>query len=471
MDLEFVFYPRSIAIVGITTLNVNHWTRAFLTGLIEFKYPGKLYLVNPKGGQIQSINVFKGLEEIDGNIDYIIGIVPASAAPELVRQAASKGTRVIHFCTSGFSETGEEEGIRLEKEVLETAKKHNIRIIGPNCLGIYCPDSRVSFSPLFPKESGNIGFLSQSGGNFGSLMRDAGLRGLRFSKAISYGNAGDLNETDFIEYFADDPNTEIVAMYIEGLKDGKRFRQALEKISSKKPVIIFKGGTTEGGARAVAGHTSSLAGNERIWDSLCKQFNIIRVYSLTEIVDVLVTLVHFPRPKGRNALIFGGGGGASVMITDKFEKKSLKLPQLPPEIISKIREYTPVAGNILKNPVDYSDALAFPDKVAKTLTLINEWDGADFIVKFSRAGQTPTLGGKMGRSYLFETVKPGNNTTTKPIAVVIEGSLLPPEQEGTYETVKFYADRGLPVYHSFDSVATAIDLVLSYYETKDGRNR
>jgi len=469
MDLDFVFYPRSIAIVGITTLNVKHWTRAFLTGLVEFKYPGKLYLVNPKGGQIEGITVCKSLEEIGETIDYVIGLIPASAAPELVTQVAYKGTRVIHFCTAGFSETGEKEGIRLEKEVLEAAKKHNIRIIGPNCLGVYCPDSRVSFSPLFPKESGNIGFLSQSGGNFGSLMRDAGLRGVRFSKAVSYGNAGDLNEADFLEYFANDPKTEIVAMYIEGLKDGKRFRQALEKISSTKPVIIFKGGVTEGGARAVAGHTSSLAGNERIWDSLCKQFNIIRVNSLTEIVDVLVTLGHFTRPKGRNAVIIGGGGGASVMITDKFEKKGLKVPQLPQDIISKIREYTPVAGNILKNPVDYSDGLGFRDKVEKTLTLINEWEGADFIVKFIRAGQTPTLGKKMGLEYLLEPSKTGNGITSKPVAAVIEGSLLPPEQEGTYETMKFYADRGLPVYHSFDSAATAIDRVLSYYETKDRR--
>jgi len=409
MDLEYIFHPRSIALVGITSVHHWHWTRAFLSGLVEFQYPGKLYLVNRKGGKIEGHNVYRSLDEIDDTIDYIIGLIPAAVAPELVMQAAGKGTRVIHFCTAGFSETGEEEGMRLEKEVLETARKYNIRIIGPNCLGLYCPENRISFSPIFPKESGNVGLLSQSGGNVNFFMRDAGLRGIRFSKVISYGNACDLNEGDFLEYLVDDEKTQIIAMYIEGLKDGRRFRKLLEKASRNKPVIMLKGGITEGGSRAVAGHTSSLAGSVSTWDSLCKQFNIMQVESLSELVDILVTLAYFQRPRGRNAVIIGGGGGASVIITDKFEKRGLKVPQLPKEIIAKIREYTPVAGNILRNPVDYSDSLAFPDKVEKTLNLITDWDGADFLVKFIRTGQTPTLGGRMGPAFMIN--KNGSNNT------------------------------------------------------------
>ena len=168
-------------------------------------------------------------------------------------------------------------------------------------------------------------------------------------------------------------------------------------------------------------------------------------------------------------MIIGGGGGASVIITDKFEKKRLKVPQLPEEIIRKIREYTTAAGNILRNPIDYSDSLGFPDKVKKTLNLINDWDSADFLVKFIRTGQTPTLGGKIVPDFLINSNDTVDPEHSKPVAVVIEPGVLPVEQQGMYETVKSCADHELPVYYSFDGAATAIDIVLNHYEINDRR--
>lgn len=282
-SLEFLFHPRSIALVGITTVHSEHWTRAFLDGLLEFQFEGPIYLVNPKGGKIQGLKVFTSLQDIPGNIDYAISLVPAPAAPRLVEDCAHKGVRAMHFCTAGFSETGEAEGIRLENELVELARRNHIRVIGPNCMGIYCPQSRLSFGPIFPKESGPVGVISQSGGNVNYLVRQGGLRGVHFSKAISYGNACDLNESDFLEYLASDVDTKIIAMYIEGIKDGNRFRQVLAEATKEKPVILLKGGLTEGGTRAVAGHTAALAGSQVAWDSLCKQLNIMRVDSLDEL--------------------------------------------------------------------------------------------------------------------------------------------------------------------------------------------
>lgn len=465
--LEFLFHPRSIALVGITTVHPEHWTRTFLKGLLEFEFEGPIYLVNPKGGEIEGHHVFPGLQDIPGTIDYVIGLVPAQAAPGLVEACAHKGVRATHFCTAGFSETGEAEGIRLEAELLEAAQRNHIRVIGPNCLGIYCPQSRLSFGPIFPKESGPVGVISQSGGNVNYLVRQAALRGVRFSKVISYGNACDLNECDFLEHLAADADTKIIAMYIEGIKDGKRFRQALHEATREKPVILLKGGLTEGGTRAVAGHTAALAGSQVAWDSLCKQLNIIRVGSLDELADVLVTLLFMPLPRGRNVALIGGGGGASVLITDKFERRGLGVPQFPQEIISQIREFTPAAGNILRNPVDYSQTMMDPEKVSKTIDIISRWEGIDFLVKFVRTGQSPMLGGIMGQSFLMSRgASEKEGVSSKPEAIVLEPSVVPEEARGIFDSLKTCVSSRLPVYYSFDSAANAINLVLSYSENR-----
>ena len=290
-SLEFLFHPNSIALVGITTTKPWHWTRTFLEGLIEFEFDRPIYLVNPKGGVIKGHTVHTSLLDTPSSIDYVIALVNAQIAIRLLEECAEKGVRAVHFCTAGFSETGEVERIKLESELVEVARRKGMRIIGPNCMGIYCPESRLSFSPAFAKESGPVGFISQSGGNSICLVRQGALRGVRFSKVISYGNACDINENDLLEYLAHDVDTKIIALYIEGIKDGKRFRRALEEATKKKTVILLKGGITEGGARAVASHTAALAGSRATWDALCHQLGIICVASVEEMIDVLVTLL------------------------------------------------------------------------------------------------------------------------------------------------------------------------------------
>jgi len=337
-------------------------------------------------------------------------------------------------------------------------------------MGIYCPKSRLSFGTVFPKESGPVGVISQSGGNANYLIRQAALRGVRFSKVISYGNACDLNESDFLEYLGADADTKIIAMYIEGIKDGRRFRKALEEATKEKAVILLKGGLTEGGARAVAGHTAALAGSKVTWDSLCKQLGMISVESLDELADVLVTLLFLPPPKGRNTVLIGGGGGASVLITDEFEKRGLKVPQLPPEIIRQIREFTPPAGNILRNPVDYSQTMIYPDRLSKTIDIILRWERVDFLVKFMRTGQSPQPGGISGQSFLLrEGTSAKDGAPSKPVAVVLEPSILPEEAKGIFAVLQECVSSRLPVYYSFASAANAINLVLSYHENRAGK--
>jgi len=470
-DLDFLFHPDSVALVGITTAQTWHWTLTFLEGLLEIGFDRPLYLVNPKGGEIKGHKIYASLKDVPGNVDYVIGLVNAQIAPRLVEECAEKGVKAIHFCTAGFSETGEEQRIKLESELVEIARRKGIRILGPNCMGIYCPQSRLSFSPAFPKESGPVGVISQSGGNSIFLVRQAALRGVRFSKVISYGNACDINENDLLDYLTNDADTKIIALYIEGIKDGKRFRRAMEKATKEKTVILLKGGATEGGARAAAGHTAALSGSRTTWDALCKQLGIISVSSIEEMIDVLVTLLFLPLPRGRNAVLFGAGGGASVLIADEFEGRGLRVPPLPPEMVAQIQEFTPIAGNILRNPVDYSQAMMNLEGVVKTFSIVSGWEGADFIVTFVRTGQFTTsrlsedhLNLLMSRFSIKQGLLP------KPVAMVLEPSILPNEAEAILVAIRGCISSGLPVYYSFAAAANAINLVLNHAEKCSSRS-
>ncbi len=457
-NLEFLFHPRSIALAGISTANPDHWTQSLLDGLLEMEYPGPVYPVNLKGGEMHGLKVYPSLSEVPDAVDFVIGLVPAAAATELVESCAGKGVNAIHFCTAGFSETGEEEGSKLETELTETARKLGIRIIGPNCMGLYCPKSRLSFSPFFSSEGGSIALISQSGGIATSVVRQALPRGLRFSKAISYGNACDLDECDFLEYLAEDSDTHIIAMYIEGTKKGKKIRQALEKAAQEKILVLLKGGVTGGGTRAAAGHTGALAGNKTVWDALCKQLGIIRVRSPMEMLDVLVTLEFMPSLGGRNAALVGAGGGASVLITDAFEKHGLNVPRLPESLISRIREFTPIAGNILKNPIDYGQNIQDIDKFSKTIEIISRWDGIDFVVKFI----IPSMGVRpmtvsADQAKMFGQLFISRGQSSKPVAMVTEPNVSPQDVERVVAFHEACVSARVPLYHSFDAAVNGRD--------------
>ncbi len=467
-SLQPLFYPASIALAGITVGNPEHWTRTFLDSLLEFHFERPLYLVNPRGGEIKGIKVYQRLADIPQDVDYVISTVPAKAAPGLLEECSHKGVKAVHFCTAGFSETGEEEGVRLEAQLAELSQKTGIRIIGPNCMGIYCPESHMSFNIGFPKKSGPVGFISQSGGNTGALINQVMSRGVRFSKVISYGNACDLNESDFLKYLAGDPETKIISLYVEGVKDGPRFRQALHKAGKEKDIVLLKGGVTEGGARAAASHTGSLAGSEMIWGALCRHLGIIQVYSLEELADSLVTLSFLPAPKGRRAALIGAGGGSSVLITDEFERGGLEVPPLPQEMRNRISEFTPLAGNILRNPIDYSQSMMEPEKLLKTVHIISRWEKIDFLIWFQDLAWIPLHAMDYIHVILDGIIKE-SRAALKPIGFIIRTDISPEQTKKVHLFVQKCVSAKLPVYYSFASAAHAIDLVLSHNERRLGK--
>jgi acyl-CoA synthetase (NDP forming) len=353
--LEHIFHPRSIAIVGISADLPKLWIRRlYLDSLVEGRFPGRIYLVNPKGGEMAGFPIYRTLAEVPGEVDQVIVSIPARYTPALLEECLARGVKVVHIFSSGFAETGEPDRIDLQKQLVAIARKGSMRIIGPNCLGLYYPGGRIKLSPDFSMEPGPIGYLCQSGGNVDYTVRHATSRGLHFSKVVSYGNASDINECDLLDYFAADPETKVIAAYIEGVSDGRRFARVLKKAAAAKPVVVFKGGYTAGGLRAAASHTGSLAGADAVWTGALRQAGAIRVYSIEELVDMLMALLRMAPPKGLNTCVLGHGGGASVMATDEVEQAGLRMAPMPAAVRDTLTQFIDLANSMLRNPVDVS---------------------------------------------------------------------------------------------------------------------
>ena len=353
--LEYIFHPRSIALVGASTDPLKWFINEFyIEPLIRMGYQGKIYAVNPRGGEILGLPVYAHLRDIPGPVDHVISCIPARETIQLLDECREVGTRILQLYTAGFAETGEPEGVELQRKLLEAARRNHVRILGPNCMGIYCPTSRMSFCINYPYEAGPVGLISQSGSNATYIIRSAVVRGLGFSKAISHGNACDINECDLLDYLTDDPETKVIAAYIEGTSDGERLRKVLTRAASTKPVVIYKGGYTDGGARAAASHTGALAGSDAAWEGLLRQVGAIKVCSVDEMVDMLVVLLRMAPPGGLNVCAVGNGGGASLLATDELERAGFRLPPIPPKIRDRMKELIPLAGSMLRNPIDAS---------------------------------------------------------------------------------------------------------------------
>jgi len=352
-DLEAIFRPRSIAVAGASA-NERSQGYEYVQGLVEIGFSGAIYPVNPKLDELLGLKAYPRLEAIPGPVDFLISAVPASAVLELIEEAKAKGTKLIHFYTARFSETGREDAAALERELGRLTREAGIRVIGPNCMGLYYPKMKITFDPALPYDAGNIGFLSQSGSHAFRVIGRGKDRGLRFSKVISYGNALDLNEADFLEHFAEDTDTEIIGAYIEGLHAGRRFFEALRRAATRKPMVILKGGRTAAGHAAAASHTAALASQQAVWRAAVRQAGALEVDSINEFIDMLVAFRNAGPARGPKVAVLGGAGGGTVEAADLCQEAGLELAPLPQEIREDLREKVPHAWDWVGNPVDGS---------------------------------------------------------------------------------------------------------------------
>jgi len=463
LSLDYLFHPSSIAIAGVSTDTTTKIAsgRVFLESLIDAGFKGKIYPISRSRGEILGLKIYPSIRHIPDTVDYVISAIPAQDTSQLIVDCASKEVKAIHMFTAGFSEIADKEGEQLESEITTIAQQRGVRIIGPNCMGLYCPKTGLAFHPDLPKESGNIGFISQSGGNSIYLVREAGTKGIYFSKVISYGNACDLNEADFLQYLTHDPETKVIAVYIEGVKNGAHFIDALKQATKAKPVIVYKGGTTESGTRAVASHTGAIAGSNRVWDSLLKQAGAIQVDSMEELLDILSLFRYMPPPKGRATAIIGIGGGNSVQAADACSNAGLTVPLLPPEIRSRLkRVYASEVGASFRNPVDMY--FVRWNLLQETIKVVADCDQIDLLIIHITLGFNPRYEVRLIKPYigLFTGLSKKIN---KPTAIVLQPFGLAKWAPTTSEAETALYKAGFPVYPSVGQTAKAIAKFIEYH--------
>ncbi len=376
IDFEKLFNPRSIGIIGVNEKRAGGY---WLNSLKRFGFEKPIYLFNPrlKGKTIADIPVYGSVLEIpdDKPIDYVIVAVPARLCPAVLEECGKKGVSFATIFASGFSEVG---NAHLEVEVLEVVKKYDIRVIGPNCMGIFVPKNKITFSyGLLSKDSGNFGGIFQSGGlAIYIAAKGQSIYGTFPSKIISIGNQIDLNFVDFLEYFLEDDETNIIALYVENIKSqeiGRKFINVVKKLTMKgKPVILWKVGSGEATRETIMSHTGGLAGSLKIWEAVAKQTGALMVRDSNELINLAMTFQHISSmPMNRNMGITTGGGGASIETADTFERHNLKVPKLAPETSAKFREFVPDVNTIFRNPLDLGGSMGNPEIFYKTLITLD----------------------------------------------------------------------------------------------------
>ena len=348
--LDALFYPKSIAVIGASR-EPRKVGYALLSNLISFHYEGDLYPVNPSASEVLGLKAFPKVSGIGSNIDLAVIAVPARFVPETLLDCAAAGVKAAVIVSAGFREAGP-EGVRLEQEVNRIGKEHNIRILGPNCLGVINTSNRMNatFSAGMLPE-GKIAFFSQSGALGIAILDWAIGNKIGFSKFISLGNKTDLNEIDFMEYFIQDPGTDIILGYIEDVVDGKRFLATAPAATKAKPIILLKSGGTEAGARAASSHTGALAGSEVAFRAAFKQTGVIRAQGIEDLFDTALAFSCGKLPKSDRLLIITNAGGPGIIAADTSERLGLKLTQLSKETIESMAKLLPPNAS-LYNPVD-----------------------------------------------------------------------------------------------------------------------
>ena len=368
MNLQKFFSPLSVAIVGASR-EEGKVGYEILANMIASGYSGELYPVNPKADELQGLTCYPSLDSIGKTPDLAIVVIPARLVPGVMEECASLGVTSVIIISAGFKEVGE-EGARLEKEIARIARSGGVRVIGPNCLGVIAPNARLnaSFGGELP-QVGNIGFLSQSGALLAAILDMANASGIGFSKLISMGNKVDVDELDLITALGQDPETKVIAGYLESIDDGDAFVTAAESISRIKPILLMKSGGTGAGAKAASSHTGSLAGLETAYECAFERSGIVRCPSIQAQFDYAQAFAYQPLPAGDRVAVVTNAGGPGIMAADAIEREGLTFAQLTDETRTKLAEYLPAAANV-QNPIDVlGDAFADRYEVATRLVL------------------------------------------------------------------------------------------------------
>lgn len=465
--LEDILKPRSIAVAGASGSGRGG---GFVSPLIELGFKGDIYPVNPKYDEIMGMKAYPNIKEIPGPVDFVISSIPATGILNLIDDCVEKGVKCVHLFTARFSETGRKDAADLELELLRRAQAGGVRLIGPNCMGVYNPEMGIAFNEGMPRESGKVGLASQSGQVVGEIVGLAAQRGVRFSKAISYGNALDFNESDYLEFFAQDPQTEIILMYIEGVRDGRKFAAALKKAAAVKPVVILKGGRGDAGTRATASHTASLAGSQAIWESMVHQAGAISAGDIEDLVDISIALYHSKPIIGRRVGVAGGSGGSSVQAADQCEEAGLDVIPLPQDIRDELKAADNPIWDWIGNPADFSISMGDHHAAQQIIRMMAKHPDFDLLFMFIhgpwRNTTEPFSLDRHMQAYNMDEFR------NKPIITIFgdrprgKGKEADWHKDISAQIQEWLIEAKLPVYPTVGRAARAASKVAGYFERR-----
>ena len=355
-DFTHFFEPRTVAVIGASTRNPHALPNVFIRRIREFGFTGDIYPISPTAVEVEGLPCYKSLADTPKPVDYAyIGVsgVQIPAMLEAVRDKKPGHVRFAHVVSSGFGEV--DEGKALQEDLVAAARAGGMRLVGPNCMGLYSPRGRITFAEVGPWELGHVGVLSQSGGLGTDIIRRGRERGVKFSALVTVGNCADVTPTEFVEYYFADEQTQVIGLYLETAKDGRRLFELLREKKAGKPVVILKGGRTQQGLAAAASHTGSLAGDDRVWVALSRQTGCVLVDTLDQFIDTLLLFQsvkpNVAHPTQRVAL-FGNGGGTSVLATDYFARLGLDVTPFEQTVIAELAALKLPPGTSITNPVD-----------------------------------------------------------------------------------------------------------------------
>jgi acyl-CoA synthetase (NDP forming) len=383
-EIANLFNPTSIAFVGASA-QLGKWGNMLMTTVLAGGYEGDIYLVNPKAEEIAGRKVYKTIGDIPGSVDLAIVTVPAIQSLKLIPELKAKGIRYMLLISSGFSEVGP-VGRELEKTLIRSAAEADVSVLGPNTMGICNPHIKFYCigSPCWPK-AGSIGLLSQSGNLGTQLMAFAEAEGIGIRAFCGSGNEAMITIEDFLRTSALDDVTKTIVLYIESIKDGKRFFKTAQQVSRKKPVIVLKGGRTIAGTRAAASHTGALASNIRIFNAACRQAGVILADQPMDLLDLSAAFSSLPLPRGKRVAIMTLGGGWGVVTTDLCIESGLEVPHLTPDVIAQIDQILPPFWS-KENPVDLVGEMGAEIPV-KIMEILAQWDECDAIIHLGVVGR------------------------------------------------------------------------------------
>ncbi|MBN1613533.1 MAG: CoA-binding protein [Deltaproteobacteria bacterium] len=454
-EMDRLFHPQNMAAVGAAD-RIGNMGISFLLGYQKCGFQGNLYAVNPKT-KAKNFDTYDSVTDIPGPLDEVRVAVSAKFVPDVIRDCVKKGVRCVSIFTSGFRETGTDDGKAMESEIARIARKGGVRLIGPNCMGILCPESGMSIRADMPvMKDGSIGLISQSGGIAISLALACRERELGLSKVVSYGNESDLGAPEFLYYLARDPKTSVICLYIEGTGRAEDLVAALKDAAGKKPVIMVKGGMTDAGSRAATSHTGALTGASEIWNAIARQTGATLVADTEEMLDLAMLFTLKGSPPGKNLGIITISGGFGVIATDLVTKAGFDIPELAGQTQAALEKFIDVPGTSIQNPVDmaakFFNYQAFPE----IFPAFDRDPNIDAFLMICAVEYLTFLSSQADKfaTFLVEAMIGAMDAMKKPTYVVLLHTI---SEDIRLKQERFFIEKGYPVFPTVQRCLTAMN--------------